>query len=65
MPPSTDCLSEDLTKASQTASLLIADLRSALHRATAVEALVLLPLISQAAQLEQGIQALELARAER
>jgi hypothetical protein len=41
--------------------MLIADLRAVLQGATAVEALVLLPLIQQAADLSQGIDALILA----
>jgi hypothetical protein len=41
--------------------MLIADLRVALQGATAVEALVLLPLIQQVAALSQGIDALVLA----
>lgn len=52
---------EALTKASQTSAMLIADLRVALQGATAVEALVLLPLIQQVAALSQGIDALVLA----
>jgi hypothetical protein len=49
---------EALTKASHSASFVLGDLRSALATATAVEALVLLPLIEQAAQLQQRIAAL-------
>lgn len=55
---------ESLNKASQTTSILIDDLRAALKTASAVEALVLLPLIKQAANLQQGIGALVVARAE-
>lgn len=49
---------EALTKASHSAGFALGDLRSALAGATAVESLVLLPLIEQAAQLKQRIDAL-------
>ncbi len=49
---------EPLTKAAHAAEFLAADLRDALATADAVEALALLPLIEQAARLNQQIGAL-------
>jgi hypothetical protein len=49
---------EALTKASHSAAFALGDLRSALATATATEALLLLPLIEQAAQLQQRVDAL-------
>lgn len=53
--------SENFLKATHSVGFLIGDLRAALAIATAVEALVLLPLIEQAAQLQQRIEALHAA----
>lgn len=55
---------EAVTKAAQTANLLCQDLREALHDATAIEALVLIPLIAKAATLEMDIKALDAAKRE-
>lgn len=47
-----------LTKANGAALITVADLRSALHSATALESIVLLPMIEQAIKLVQQIDAL-------
>jgi hypothetical protein len=57
-------MDEDLIQARDCALFAARDLRSALARANAVEALVLLPLIAQAAQLAQAVDALIVARAD-
>jgi hypothetical protein len=53
--------SESLLKAVHSASFVLSDLQAALKTATPVEALVLLPLIEQAAHLQQRIEALRAA----
>jgi hypothetical protein len=53
--------SESLLKATHSAAFVVSDLRTALSKATPVEALVLLPLIEQAAHLQQRIEALRAA----
>jgi hypothetical protein len=55
-------MTENLTKAHQTAELLLSDLREALSKATAVESLVLLPMIGDAALLADGIEQFKTAR---
>lgn len=49
---------EALTKASHSAAFALSDLRAALATATPTEALLLLPLIEQAALLQQRTEAL-------
>jgi hypothetical protein len=51
-------MNESLTKARDCAQFAHDDLRAALHDASAVEALVLMPMIADAAKLVQQIEAL-------
>ena len=55
-------MDKNLSKAETDASEVCVSLQHALAKATAVEALVLLPLIAQAAQLSLAIQAFSSAR---
>lgn len=55
--------SESLLKAVHSAGFLVGDLRAALATASPVEALVLLPLIEQAAHLQARIESLRMAMA--
>jgi hypothetical protein len=55
-------ISEDLTKASQTANLVVSDLRAALSNGTAVESIIIMELISDAVSLETRIQTLIMVR---
>jgi hypothetical protein len=50
-----------LTKAQHDAEFIAADLQAALKQASAIEALVILPLIRQARELREGLAALESA----
>lgn len=54
-------MNEDLTKAGQSAGFVVGDLRSALARSNAVEALILLELIEAAAKLQGRIEGLAAA----
>lgn len=56
-------MEEDLIQARDCALFATRDLRSSLAKASAIEALVLLPLIAQAAQLANAIAGLIEARA--
>jgi hypothetical protein len=58
-------MNEQLTKARDCAQFAADDLRAALTGADSVEALVLLPMIGDAARLVQQIEALIFARADR
>jgi hypothetical protein len=58
-------MTEDLTKALHSATFTVRDLQDALKSANAVEALVLLPMIAEAAKLAQAISGLIHARADR
>jgi hypothetical protein len=55
-------MDESLLKATHSLGFAIGDLRAALSNANAVEALILLPLIAQAAQLDASIAAFLTAR---
>jgi hypothetical protein len=57
-------MSEALTQALHTTDFTIASLREALAQASAVEALLLMPMIGTAAQLHSDIAALASAKAE-
>jgi hypothetical protein len=57
-------MNENLAAARDCAKFTAQDLRAALSKATAVEALVVMPLIGEAARLVQQIEALILARSE-
>jgi len=58
-------MNEQLTKARDCAQFVAEDLRAALTGADPVEALVLLPMIGDAARLVQQIEGLISARADR
>ena len=58
-------MEEQLTKARDCAQFVAEDLRAALTGADPVEALVLLPMIGDAARLVQQIEGLVSARADR
>jgi hypothetical protein len=49
---------ENLTKASQSLAMATADLQQALHTADAVESLLILPMIRDAVQLADAINAM-------
>jgi len=57
-------MNEDLLKAEQSAGFVVGDLQSALARANAVEALILLELIASAAKLQSRIESLAVAVAD-
>jgi hypothetical protein len=57
-------MNENLAAARDCAKFTAQDLRAALSKAGAVEALVILPLIAEAERLTQQIEALILARSE-
>lgn len=61
----TDICAEELLKAEQGAMMVVSDLQAALGQSTAVEALVLLPLIKRAQELGQDIQGFIAARSAR
>ena len=58
-------MTEDLTKALHSAQFASRELQDALKTADAVEALVLLPMIADAARLAQAVSGLIHARADR
>ncbi|MBK7814511.1 MAG: hypothetical protein IPJ52_09490 [Rhodocyclaceae bacterium] len=58
-------MNEQLTKARDCAQFAAEDLRAALRGASPVEAMVLLPMIGDAARLVQQIEALIFARQDR
>ena len=53
---------EPIIKASQAAALVVSDLQNALKSATAMEALLLMPLIDQAARTAQQVEAMRAAK---
>jgi hypothetical protein len=57
-------MSEALTQALHSAEFTVSALREALHKASPVEALLLMPMISSARQLQSDIAALVSAKAE-
>jgi hypothetical protein len=58
-------MDEELTKALHSATFAVRELQDALKTADAVEAMVLLPMIADAARLAQAISGLIHARADR
>ncbi len=55
-------MDESLLKVTHSLGFMISDLRAALSKANAVEALILMPMIEQTAQLETSIAAFLNAR---
>lgn len=53
---------EPIIKASQAAALVVSDLQNALKSATAMEALLLMPMIDQAARTAQQVEAMRAAK---
>lgn len=59
--PGTDAIREKLAKAEQAANLLVSDLREAHRGSEPLLEIVLLPLLEQAARLEQSLKVLNRA----
>lgn len=52
---------EDLIKAEQTANLLVSDLKAAYTKSNPLTEIIVMPLLEQAAKLEQALKALNKA----